>query len=143
MTERTCGHNKITAGCDVCWVIDLSGQLAESKSNYHAYFLQTEEEIQKLEKELADAVKERDALKVDAQEHSLCSANIYGIIDENVQLREKLKRLIEAVDPIVRLGRIVHPDTHDSIPLRNCIPGIWPTIGECRNIESVVTELLK
>jgi len=92
MTERTCGHNKITAGCDVCWVIDLSGQLAESKSNYHAYFLQTEEEIQKLEKELADAVKERDALKVDAQEHSLCSANIYGIIDENVQLREKLKR---------------------------------------------------
>ncbi len=54
------------------------------------------------------------------------------------------KNLIDACDPFARAAGIVDalPDRlPDITPLRDCLPGIWPTLGDLRLLRAEMVNL--
>ena len=48
--------------------------------------------------------------------------------------------MIAALDPFARVARIMHDlNLPDDEPLRDCAPGIWPTIGDCRRADAALS----
>jgi hypothetical protein len=58
--------------------------------------------------------------------------------------RNDLKRLLKATARIEAIYRINAPlNPADDKPIAECIPGVWPTMGELREVVEVADELRK
>jgi hypothetical protein len=57
-----------------------------------------------------------------------------------------LHELLVAADPFVRACNIIdtlpaHFAVPDSRPLYDCLPGVWPTMGELRALEAAIRKV--
>lgn len=55
----------------------------------------------------------------------------------------KKSEFFDACDPFARAANIIdgaQPDLRDDHPLRELLPGIWPTIGDLRRLRDAMVE---
>ena len=54
----------------------------------------------------------------------------------------KNARIIDVCDPFARAANIIDPlGLDDDIPLREVLPGIWPTVGDLRKLRDELVKL--
>lgn len=58
------------------------------------------------------------------------------------KLNELKALMADALDPFSRVAAIMEPlNLPDEKPLRDCAPGVWPTLGDCRNARTALAIL--
>lgn len=58
------------------------------------------------------------------------------------KLNELKVLMADALDPFSRVAAIMEPlNLPDEKPLRDCAPGVWPTLGDCRNARTALAIL--